>query len=242
MELDSQTEEAQVAMGIEIWDNSRRAKNLIQIFWVVIGLTVVGIVSSYFELDLLERLEAGEEIDNAVLLANDSRQMVIGLIESVMRIISIVVFLCWFRRAYGNLHRLGINYLTYGESATIWTWFVPLLSWFLPVKIMNEIWNETQEKLKEFNTSYVVKSGGILIGTWWLLFIVTNVVAQFSLRGAFSVETVEQSANVSKSILFSSALEIPEALLVIAIVSQLFKMETALAEEVTKQGGEVVYK
>lgn len=241
MEFADTTGNSQTAMGIEILENSRRAKNLIEIFWVVLGLTVLGIAFEYLELDLLEKMNAGEVFSNEVLEANDSRQMVLGLITTVMRVISIVVFLSWFRRAYGNLHRLGV-FLSYGESAAIWSWFVPFISLFFPVRIMTEIWSETQEKLKSFDSSYKIQQGGIWIGLWWILFVISNLISQFTLQAAFKDETIEQAINASKSIVYASALEIPEALLVIVIVTKLSKVEARLAEQVKRLGGEVIYK
>ncbi len=241
MEFADTTGNSQTAMGIEILENSRRAKNLIEIFWVVLVLTVLGIAFEYLELDLLEKMNAGEVFSNEILEANDSRQMVLGLITTVMRVISIVVFLAWFRRAYGNLHRLGVL-LSHGESAAIWSWFVPFISLFFPVRIMTEIWSETQEKLKSFDSFYKIQQGGIWIGLWWILFVISNLISQFTLQAAFKDETIEQAINASKSIVYASALEIPEALLVIVIVTKLSKVEARLAEQVKRLGGTVIYK
>lgn len=95
--------------NIEIWDNSKRAKNLIIVFWILIGLNAIGIISGYLELEILKNLQLGILVDDSTANANDMRQMVIGLLQTGLFIASIVVFLNWFRRSYGNLHRLGLK-------------------------------------------------------------------------------------------------------------------------------------
>ena len=238
-EKDNNTEN--LTKTLEIKDNSKRAKNLIIIFWILTGVTAIGIISGYFELELLKNAQLGEFIDENEANASDLRQGIIGLLQTGLYITSIVLFLNWFRRAYGNLHRLGINYLKHKESMAVWFWFIPILFLFRPVQIMNEIWTQTQEKIKKYNSSYLMKSGGLIIGTWWTLFILSNFVGRYVLKTVFKDDTVEQLIEGSQAMMISDIMQIPEALLVILIVFQLSKMETKLAEEVKKSGGNIVY-
>jgi len=227
---------------LEIWDNSKRAKTVMIIFWILTGLTVIGIVSGYFELEILKNAQQGEFISDKEANASDIRQMIIGLLQTGLYIASIVVFLNWFRRAYGNLHRIGITYLKHKESMAVWSWFIPIIDLFRPVQIMNEIWTETQEKIKKYDSNYNLKSGGLIIGLWWTLFIISNFIGRYVLKTAFKDETIEQLIEGSQAILISDIMQIPEALLVILIVFQLSKMELKLAEKVKKSGGNIVYK
>ncbi len=117
----------------------------------------------------------------------------------------------------------------------VWSWFIPIIVLFRPVQIMNEIWTETQEKIKKYDSNYILKSGGLIIGLWWTLFIISNFIGRYVLKTAFKKdETIEQLIEGSQAILISDIMQIPEALLVILIVFQLSKMELKLAEEVRK--------
>lgn len=227
---------------IEIWDNTKRAKNLMLIFWILTGLTLIGIISGYFELELLKNAQLGIYADESEANASDLRQGIIGITQTGIYIASVVLFLNWFRRAYGNLHRFGATYLKHKESMAVWAWFIPIVFLFRPVQIMSEIWNETQEKIKKFDSSYNIKNGGFIIGLWWALFIISNFIGRYVMKTAFKDETIEQLIEGSQAILISDVMQIPEALLVILIVSQLSKMETKLAREVKKSGGNIVYK
>jgi hypothetical protein len=74
------------------------------------------------------------------------------------------------------------------------------------------------------------------------LFIISNFIGRFVLKTAFKDETIEQLIEASQAILISGVMQILEALLVILIVFQLSKMESKLAKEVKKSGGNIVYK
>ncbi|MDF1698106.1 MAG: DUF4328 domain-containing protein [Saprospiraceae bacterium] len=213
-----------------VLDNSQRAKTLILVFSILAALTAIGVISGYFELQLLERMKAGEYVTDEEINVNDLRQGVIGIIQTILYIGSIIVFLNWFRRAYANLHRSGTKGIEHKESMALWSWFIPIIVFFRPVQIMNEIWTKTQSRIQYFDTSYVVKSGGLIIGIWWFLFITSNFVGRYVWHTAFKTDTIEQIVEGTQAVLILDIMQVPEALLVILIVTQLSKMETKLAE------------
>ncbi|MEL4307056.1 DUF4328 domain-containing protein [Joostella sp. CR20] len=226
---------------LEIIDNSKRAKLLKTVFWSLMVLAVIGLVPGYLEIQLLKRAQLGDFISESEVNTSDAIQGVIGMLQFVIYIVSVVVFLNWFRRAYGNLHRLKVP-LDHKESMAVWTWFIPFIVLFRPVQIMNEIWSKTQAVIKKFNPFYAKTSGKLIIGAWWALFLISNFVGKYVLKTAFKQDTIEDLINGSQAILYSDLIQIPEALLVILIVSKVSRMETMLAEEIKKGGGRVLDK
>jgi O-antigen/teichoic acid export membrane protein len=124
---------------IEIKDNSQRAKMVLIIFWVLIALTLAGLLTTYFQLLLFKRIQLGEYVSEEEAGRSDAIQVVMGIAQIGIYIFSIVVFLNWFRRAYGNLHRLAVRDLQHTETMSVWCWFIPIIGLFRPVKIMKEI-------------------------------------------------------------------------------------------------------
>lgn len=243
MEITSTPEIKLEALDAQIWDNSKRANTLIVTFKLLITINVFVIISSYYELELLKDLQAGYYIEDNVIFMSDLRQLIVTSLQLIIYITSIVVFINWFRRAYGNLHRLyGRHILKHNESMALWAWFIPIAWFFWPVQIMNEIWKWAQLKIKQFDPSYMIKNGGLLIGLWWTLFILSNFIGRYAIKAAFKDETIEQLIESSRVTLFTDIMHIPEALLVILIVSQLSQFETKLKEEVIQAGGNIVYK
>lgn len=221
--------------------NTKRAQHLIAVFWSFMGLHFLGIISSYFELDLLLKLQKGIYISDEAITSNDTRQFVIGIIQLGLYITTIVVFLNWFRRAYGNLHRLKMK-TRYSESMAIWSFFIPILYLFYPYQIMKEIWTKTQKAITRLDASYTVNTKSYLIGFWWALFIITIFVDRLIIRTFFAEETIENYIYSSEVTLLSNTLQILEAFLVILIVQNITKMEGKLIAEVEKGGGTVIEK
>jgi len=220
---------------VEIWDNSKRAKNVIIVFCVLIGLTIVGLFTGYNELQILKKVQIGEFVSEQEAEMSDLLQAVIGFAQMGIYIVSVILFLNWFRRAYGNLHRLGISDLKYSETMTIWAWFIPIISLFRPVQIMNEIWNETQKKIKELDASYTFKDLGLPVTLWWILFIISTFIGRHGMKKAFKDETIEHLIDGTQAFLISDIMEIPEALLVVLIVFKISKMESKLAKELRSE-------
>lgn len=235
IEINQQEEEK-----IEIKDNSKRAKILLTVFWVLTGLILVGLLTGYHELQILKNAQIGEFVPEEEANLSDLLQTIIGFVQFGLYIVSIVVFLNWFRRAYGNLHRAGTTYMEHKETMAIWCWFIPFVWFYRPLQIMNEIWRDTQENIKKFDPTYVMKSGKLIITLWWVLFIISNFIGRYVLKTAFKQDTIEQLIESSEATLISDILQIPEALLVILIVYKLSKMENQLADAVKKYGGNIV--
>jgi len=217
---------------IEIRDNSKRAKLLLYVFYALIGITLLNILTGYNELRILKNAEMGFFVSESEAEFTDLMQGIAGLLGLIVYITSVVVFIMWFRRAYGNLHRMGISYLKNTESMAVWTWFVPFINLYKPFQIMSEIWLETQEKIKKLDAEYIIKSGTLLIALWWSLFLISGFLGRYVLQTSFKDETLEQLILHSEMSLYSDILEVPEALLVILIVLKISKMEVVLKEKV----------
>jgi heme/copper-type cytochrome/quinol oxidase subunit 2 len=224
----------------EIKDNSQRARTLIIVFWTLIGATLLGLGTGYNELQLLWNVQAGKYVSEQEANISDMIQMTMGFVQAGIYIASMVVFLNWFRRAYGNLHRVGVNIKHY-EKMAVWAWMIPFIWFYRPVQIMNEIWTKTQEKIKEFDETYEIQSGGIIIGLWWTIFIISNFIGRYIFKTLFKQESIGQMIESSQATMISDIIQIPEALLVILIVYRLSKMESKLAYEVEKSGGNIEY-
>ncbi len=115
---------------------------------------------------------------------------VLGLVQLVVLILSIVFFIMWFRRAYNNLHICQVKTLPFSEGWASGSWFVPIISLHYPYRIMKSIWIETQLALRKQGERYETYVDGYL-GWWWTFWLIGNIVsniqAQLTLRGEFSI-------------------------------------------------------
>lgn len=206
--------------------NGDRAKLARSIIIIIAIIDVVSLVSAYMQYNLLQSVKNGEYISRATAEANDSREAVIGIIMLIFMVISIVTFIQWFRRAYFNLH-LRTSKCAFTEGWAAGAWFVPILNLFRPYQIMKEMNDKTdilliKRKLdKGTDISFI-------IGLWWTLWILSNVISNISFRLTFNGETVVQFIQGTMFDLISTALHIPLSIVAIFVIQNYSKKEEIL--------------
>jgi hypothetical protein len=124
---------------------------------------------------------------------NDLWQAIISGIGLAVTILSTIILLYWFYRAYRNLPSLGAKVLKFNPKWVVAYFFIPILALWKPFKALEEIWilsTNTYPAASSGRSSYV-----LLI--WWILFIVSNLMG-FSLgRSITSATTLEGIINWS---------------------------------------------
>lgn len=221
-------------------DNSGRGRSVIQLFYVMCVFVVVNLYVNYLQFSLLERAFDGENISDAEYNMNIIRRGIAGLIYFGFMVASAVLFLNWMRRAYANLKRAGIGYLRFKESMVVWAWFIPFVSLYRPVQIMNELWTETQEKLVQLDTSHTGANGDFLIGVWWVLFLVGAVIGNFLLQVLFNLNSINDIMLVSKLSMILDLIDFLGIATAIVLVKKISSYESQMARLVRTAGGTVV--
>lgn len=227
---------------LEVWNNAQRAQYAIYAFWVVMGLGLLGIASDYLEIQLLHEGLNGKGITTEAATINDDRQRIIGIVQLGATIVTAVLFLNWFRRAYGNLNRVKMS-TENSEVAAAWSFFIPIIAFFRPPQIMYEIWNKTQLKIKQFDSSYVINQRNYVIILWWILFLISHFIGKYVLKSAFDDHpSFEDILSMSQATMAIDIMNVIEAALMLVILHSISDMETQLGEEVVRSGGTVIAK
>lgn len=209
--------------------NAGRAKTAIVLLWIVMALDLVDVVFGYMKYQLLQAAAYDDYFNEEEPTITDLVEVLLGLLYMVVFIISIVVFIRWFRRAYYNLH-LKTEYLKYGEGWAAGAWFVPVLSLFRPYEIMKELYVETDRILVERSESYNSKNNNTVIGFWWALWIISSFIGNFIFRSSLQEQTINGMINDTQINIVLSLIGLPLGLLAIKLVKDYSKMETRLAE------------
>lgn len=203
---------------MELRDNTDRAQWILAVFYLLLAVTVVSIGSNYLELRLVQEPVFTPEEANA----NDTRQMIIGILQLVLHISAWVFFILWFRRAYYNLHAVGRR-MEFTEGWAAGAWFVPLLNLVRPYQIMREIWVDTQ--LASYDR---VEKDTSLVGWWWAIFLINNFVSNIAGRLYRDSGTLEQIQTASTWMIVSDIIEIGALLVVIHMIRETRTMERDL--------------
>ena len=220
-------------------DNSKRAKLAVNILFVICVANLIAIASSYFELVLLERIRNGEQVTDFEAASSDFRQGIIGLLQTGLYIVSIVLFLNWFRRAYGNLHRLGYKDLYQSENMAVWSFFIPIINLYRPFRIAKEIVQRMRHLLAKYSTGYSPSLNIAIVGVWWALFLISNYIGNIALRIAIKGESVADMITTTQIYMISDFFDIPAAIITILLIKKISNDEKLLFE-VIKTGSYAV--
>ena len=207
--------------------NEERAKAAIALLWIVMAMDIISLISGYFQYDLLQSVANGNNLSLAEADANDTREMLIGILYIVIFIVSAVTFIQWFRRAYFNLH-LKVRGLSETEGWAAGAWFVPIISLYKPYHIMKELYEKTKQL---FNTNKIKDNGKLdtsILGWWWALWIISNIVGQAVFRISLRAETVDELISSTIADMVMSVIGIPLAYLAIQVVKNYSEIEPLL--------------
>lgn len=208
-------------------DNEQRARTAIILIWIILGLDITMGISSYFQLDLLNRIEMGLDYTDQEADINDLREAAIGILYTITYIISVVTFIMWFRRAYFNLHQ-KLDNVSFSEGWAAGAWFVPILNLFRPFQIMKELYVKTDKLLKDNVIDYDKKNDLNFVNIWWGFWVVLNFISSRETRMAFKAETIEEIITITKLSITTSIIGIPAALLAIKVIKDYSEMERLL--------------
>ncbi|MDR2651069.1 MAG: DUF4328 domain-containing protein [Prevotellaceae bacterium] len=215
---------------MKLKSNAQRAKNAILLTWIVLGLTVISLFSSYMQYDLLQIAVNDGYITEEQANANDNREAFIGIVLGIASIVFLIIFIMWFRRAYYNIHqKLNSRRLTFSEGWAAGAWFVPIINLFRPYQIMKELYYETKKLLtdKGYTVSYTTNC----LGWWWALWIISVIIGQVLFRTWLKQpETLDEFISATTLDMVSSVVEIVLAIVTIKVIKDYSLVEPLLFE------------
>ncbi len=213
---------------IVLKNNTKRAHVAIYVFWAICLVNVVAVFFGYLELELLQGVRDGDFVTDESLEASDVRQGIVGVLQMAAYITSMVVFLNWFRRAYGNLHRIKSDYLDNSEMMTVWGFVIPIISLYKPYRIAKEIMTETQRELKRAVADYSQPPNYVIIRLWWVLFLITNYIGRYAIKSFFKADTIDQLISSSQAYIVSDSVDIFAAVVTILMIKAIAEKECLL--------------
>jgi hypothetical protein len=146
-------------------------------------MAVLGVIAGVQDiggLGVLDRAEAGlltvEEAD-----AFDVGFAAMGLLQFVAIVVTAIAYLAWLSRSVDNVPGLGGGKPVATPAWSIGWWFIPIANLFKPYQIVVDLYRRMAP---------VEKVGTGIVGAWWVLWLLNNVVAQAAGR-FFAGDTIE---------------------------------------------------
>lgn len=213
--------------GLKLRPNGERSTALIFLIWIVLVLEVLIIISSGMQHSLLTTIASGGYVSDEAANFNDLRVQLLAILYIVAYVISGIAFIMWFRRAYFNLHQ-KVNTLSYGEEWAAGGWFVPVVNFYRPFQIMQELYNETRKFIQNSEGSHSIDLSTKYLGLWWTLWLINGIAGQIAFRVARHASTLDDLIISSKVDVVSGVIGIVLSFITVRIVRDYARVEGML--------------
>jgi len=211
---------------IGLRDNLGRAKLIISIFWVMLGIALLNIASLAWQYYLLVDMQAHpENIDMPTLETSDTLRTGINVINLIMIILTMIFFIMWFRRAYYNLHCLSWNEARHSEGWAAGSWFIPILNLVWPYQIMEDIWKGTQNAIRE---RFGEPQSATIVGWWWALSLINFFFSYITSFITGNASGVDKLVTATKVELISELISIAAIIVTVRMIQRTSNFEKEL--------------
>tara|TARA_Y100001970_G_scaffold287577_1_gene412599 strand:+ start:745 stop:1416 length:672 start_codon:yes stop_codon:yes gene_type:complete len=202
---------------------SRIFKSVIILLKITITLSVVAIISGYFEYQLLSDIDEGNfnqnTIDNSAD-ANDTRQGIIGILQFILFIITAVYYCRWIYFANKNSRTIGANAMQFTPGWSVGWYFIPIACMWKPYQAMKEIWktSKNSENWQSIETP-------ALLRYWWMLWIASTLLGQLASRLSLRAEGIDELLFLSTLFIVSDIIEIFLCIVSINMITQIYNFQ-----------------
>jgi heme/copper-type cytochrome/quinol oxidase subunit 2 len=153
---------------------------LIVLLWVLALLGPVALMLGYIERSVLHDIKelsfASDKEMHAAAQTSDRNMMIIGILQLIVAIASIIVWFMWVFRSNKLARALGATAMKYSPGWSVGWFFVPIMNLFKPYFAMKEIFLATMDP-KGFDTEREVEDQPEslnIMKLWWLVYLVDS--------------------------------------------------------------------
>jgi Domain of unknown function (DUF4328)/Septum formation len=125
---------------------------------------------------------------SAAVVASDERLAVGAAAVMATFFVSAVLWLLWFHRAYRNVESFGTVSMRFGTGWAVGAWFVPILNWFRPKQIANDIWRGTDPQPPP---AWIQPPVAPLVHWWWAAWLVGILLGNMTFRLITDARTLD---------------------------------------------------
>lgn len=174
--------------------------------------------ASAYQLTLLNKLNAGQEVGEKTLENSDSLVGLPACVNSLTVLALAVVWCLWKAGVNRNARAISGNELEYTPGWAAGCYFVPFANLVWPYNAMKEIWE---------NSDPSVPTG--LVGVWWGLWIFNGVIGQLEFRLTMRAETIDEYITATYATLVGVPISLASAGVALALVWKLHGMQESAA-------------
>jgi hypothetical protein len=185
---------------------------------------IVVIASDYLEYRVLANIQQGhfafpQEI-MAAARASDERQRYVSIADLLLLLVSGIAILRWIYVASANARSLGAQKMRFSPGASVWWFFVPIMSLWKPFQAMKEIWKASHDP-----ADWQHADTGSILGIWWGVWLLNAFADQASFRLSIHAHAIDELIHANLVDQASSFLGIPLAIVTLLLVNGIYRAQ-----------------
>ncbi len=229
--VEEKPQESESSKLPDLKDNSERASQVQMIFWALFGLTLIGLISSFFEYNLIKEIQGGNLENTRLADASATRQQIIGIMQLGLNLVCIVYFLRWFRRGYRNAHQVaGKQKLKFPESEGLWAWLIPFVNFYKPYQVAKEMW-------LTFKSSLGIPQNAektLALSFWWTFFLIQSILGKDVFNRNIKTSEDDDILLTSEFNILSDCFDLIAIVLTIMMIQKVSEMEFRVFRKYSK--------
>jgi hypothetical protein len=197
---------------------------------LTIAFDVVAIESDLLEIAAINRFIDGD-FNTASLESSDHRQQIVNVVGFALLAVTAIAFIWWFHAAYRNIAARGTWELRFKSRWAIGAWFVPILAFWRPKQIADDIWraSEPQAPLVDGQERHPAKAV-YLLNLWWFFWLVGTFVGNAAVRALIKAGTPNDYLRSDKMDIAALTANLVAAALAIQVVRQVTMRQVTWAQ------------
>jgi hypothetical protein len=182
------------------------------LLWAGATWALVSLFSGWLQFELLSRGSFSQSEGQA----NDSRQQIIGLVYLLLYIVTVIIFARWILRANHNVRALGAQDMRFTPGWAVGYFFVPIVCLWRPYQAMKDLWRASKNP-----AAWQDIQPGSILGLWWTLWIVSNILGQASFRASMAARDASSLQAATIIDMASDVSHIALCIAAITLISQI---------------------
>ncbi len=183
------------------------------------------IIFGLYDHQLLSSIKEGVYTSQAEALADlearDARGLIIGIALITLYVATGILFLSWTYRANRNARHLGAKDMRFTPGWSIGWYFVPVGLLWKPYQALVEIWKASKNP-----TDWKNQESSGLVRWYWYLWIFSELSSYIAGGKWERTKDIDGVISANMASVFSCAVDMPLALIAIAMISRIFAMQT----------------
>lgn len=191
--------------------------------------------ANWSEIQLFEQLTSGRLVTEAEVTTNTSRRIMLSGINTIVFLITLILFARWTYLSNKNARALGgAGEMEFSPGWSVGWYFIPVFSLWKPYQALKEIFKSSHP---DFTEDWKKAPTPGIMPLWWTLWIFGAFLGQAAFTIIFFAETFEELLISSRLLFFADILDILLGIVVIILVTTLHDLQSRKYKKVNRGVG-----